>query len=71
MRPDIIKLLEEKQAEHADKNHSNIFFDPSPRIMEIKKQINKWGLLKSFCIAKENNKQNKKTTHRLGENIYK
>ena len=36
-----------------DINHSKIFYDPPPRVMEIK--INKWNLikLKSFCIAKE------------------
>ena len=30
-------------------------FDPAPREMEIKTQINKWDLmkLKSFCTAKE------------------
>ena len=29
--------------------------DPSPRVMEIKTEINKWDLikLKSFCTAKE------------------
>ena len=39
----------------SDINHSNIFFNPSPRIMEIKANINKWDLLKlkSFCKAKE------------------
>ena len=33
----------------------NIFFDPSPRIMEIKTKINKWDLFKlnHFCPAKE------------------
>ena len=38
-----------------DINHSKIFFDPSPRVMEIKTKINKWDLmkLKSFCTAKE------------------
>ena len=38
-----------------DINHSNILFDPPPRVMEIKTKINKWNLmkLKSFCIAKE------------------
>ena len=38
-----------------DINHSKIFFDPPPRVMEIKTKINKWDLMKlqSFCIAKE------------------
>ena len=38
-----------------DINYSNIFFDPSPSVMEIKTKINKWDLikLKSFCTAKE------------------
>ena len=43
-----------------DKNHSKIFFDPPPRVMEIKTKINKWDLMKleSFCTAKETiNKQ--------------
>ena len=41
--------------EHSDINHSKIFFDPPPRVMKIKTNINKWGLikLKSFCTAKE------------------
>ena len=36
-----------------DISHSNIFFDPPLRVMEIK--INKWDLmkLKNFCKAKE------------------
>ena len=39
----------------SDINHSNIFFRPSPRVMEIKTEINKWDLfkLKSFCTAKD------------------
>ena len=55
VRPDTIKLLEETQEEHSDINHSKIFFDPLPRVMEIKPKINKWDLmeLKSFCTAKE------------------
>ena len=56
MRLDTIKLLEENTGRMLfDINHSNIFFDPSPRIMEIKANINKWDLLKlkSFCKAKE------------------
>ena len=56
VRPDTIKLLEENIGRTLfDINHSKIFFDPPPRIMEIKTKINKWDLmkLKSFCIAKE------------------
>ena len=38
-----------------DLNHSNFFFDPSPRVMEIKTKINKWDLtkLESFCTERE------------------
>ena len=41
-------------------NHSNFFFDPSPRVMEIKTKINKWNLiiLKHFS-HKVNHKQMK------------
>ena len=49
-----------------DINHSNIFFDPPPRIKTIKTQINQWDLikLKSFYKAEEIIKKiNKKTTH--------
>ena len=52
VRPDIIKLLEEY---NNGISHSDIFFDPLPRVMKIKAKINKWDLikLKSFCTAKE------------------
>ena len=56
VRPDTIKLLEESMGITLyDINHSNIFFNPYPRIMKIKAKINKWDLLKlkSFCTAKE------------------
>ena len=51
-----IKLLEENIGRLLfDINHSKIFFDLSPRVMEIKTKINKWDLMKrqSFCTAKE------------------
>ena len=54
MRPETIKLLEENTGRTLDDiNQSKIFYDPPPRVMEIK--INKWDLikLKSFCSAKE------------------
>ena len=38
-----------------DINQSKILYDPSPRIMEIKTKVNKWGLikLKRLCTTKE------------------
>ena len=56
VRPDTLKLLEENIGRAlSDINHSNIFLNSSPRVMEIKPKINKWDLikLKSFCTAKE------------------
>ena len=55
-RPDTIKLLEENIGKTLfDINHSKIFFDLPPRVMEIKTKMNKCDLikLKSFCTAKE------------------
>jgi len=73
IRPDIIKLLQENMGRMLfDINHSNILFDPPPRIRSIKTNINQWDLikLKSFCTAKDTIKKktkNKKTTHRMGD----
>ena len=56
MRPETIKLLEENIGRTLDDiNQSKILYDPPPRVMEIKTQVNKWDLikLKSFCTAKE------------------
>ena len=56
VRPDTIKFLEKNIGRTPfDVNHSKIFFDPPPRVMEIKTKINKWDLMKSksFCKAKE------------------
>ena len=55
-RPETIKLLEEiigRALSHI--NHSKILYDPPPRVMEIKANINKWDLikLKNFCTAKK------------------
>ena len=44
-----------KHRQNTDINCSNVFLDPSPRVMEIKIKINKWDLIKltSFRTAKE------------------
>ena len=50
------KILEENIGRTLfDVNHSNIFLDLSPRVMEMKAKINEWNLikLKSFCTEKE------------------
>ena len=63
VRPDTIKLLEENIGRTLfDINHSKTFFDPHPRVMEIKTKINKWDLmkLKSFCTTKEATKKPKR-----------
>ena len=55
-RPETIIFLEENIGRTLDNiNQSKIFYDPPPRVTEIKTKVNKWDLikLKSFCTAKE------------------
>ena len=63
VRSDTIKLLEKNISRTlSDINHSNIFLEPSPRLMKIKTKISKWNLnkLKSFCTAKETTNKTKR-----------
>ena len=56
VRPETIKLLEENIGKIlSDINHSKIFYDPPPRVMEINAKINKLDLikLKIFCTTEE------------------
>ena len=55
VRPETIKLEENRGRTLSDTNHSKILYDPPPRVMDIKAKINKWDLikLKSFCTTKE------------------
>ena len=71
VRLDTIKLEENIGRTLSDINCSNIFFNLSPRVMEIK--INKWDLikLKSFCTTKETIKKMKRQPTVLGGNICK
>ena len=49
-----MKFLEESLGRTlSNMNHRDMFFNQSPRIMEIKTKINKWDLFKNFCTAKE------------------
>ena len=56
VKTETIKLLEENIGRTlSDINQSMIFYDPPPRVIEIKAKINKWDLikLKSFFTMKE------------------
>ena len=56
LKVDTIKLLEENiDRTLFDINHSNILYDPSPKVKEIKTKSSKQDLikLKSFCTAKK------------------
>ena len=68
VRTETIKLLEENVGRtFSDIHHSQILYDPPPRVMEIK--INKWDLikLKIFYTMKETISKVKRV-HRMGEN---
>ena len=74
VKPDTIKLFEGNIGRTLfDINHSKIFFEPPPRVMEIKTKRNKWDLMKlqKLLHSKGNHKQDEKTTLRMGENICK
>ena len=50
------KTLRGKHRENTQlHNQSKILYDPPPRVMEIKTEVNKWDLIKRkrFCTAKE------------------
>ena len=67
VRPETIKLLEEnidKTLSHI--NHSRILYDPPPRVMEIKSEINKWDLIKKLLHNEGNYKQGENTAFRMG-----
>ena len=66
VRTETIKLLEENVGRtFSDIHHSQILYDPPPRVMEIK--INKWDLIKLKIFYKETISKVKRV-HRMGEN---
>ena len=68
---DTVKVLEENIGRKiSDILHSSIFTAMSPRARDIKERINKWDpiKIKSFCMAKENY-YNKKKTNNMGKHI--
>ena len=71
-RPKTIKLLEENIGRTLDDiDQSKIFYDPPPKVMEIKTKINKWDLvkLKSFCTTKETTNNVKRQPSEWGKII--
>jgi len=70
VRLDSINLLEENiNRTFFHINHSSIFVDLPPRVMETRTKINKRDLikLKSFCTAKETINQTKRQPMEWGE----
>ena len=54
VRPDTIKILEENIGRTLnDINQSKILYDPSPRVKEIKTEINKWNLINLKAFAQQ------------------
>ena len=73
VRPDTIRHLEENIGRTLYFiNHRNVFFNSSPRVMEMKTKINKWDLikLKSFCTAKETINKMKQKDNTQNERKY-
>ena len=61
VRPETIKLLEENMSSTPfNINHSKIFYDALPTVMEIKAKVNKWEVLKHKCFRTA-----KQTTNRM------
>ena len=53
VRPETIEFLEENIGKTLSNiHHSRIFYDPPPRILEIKAKINKWDLIKLKLLAR-------------------
>ena len=72
IRQDTIKLLEDNIGRtFSDINLTNVFSGQSPKATEIKAKINQWDLIKLTSLhSKGNQKENRKTTYRMGENSF-
>ena len=54
VRPETIKLLEENIGRTLDDmNQSKIFYDPPPRVIEIKTKIDKWDIINLKASAQQ------------------
>ena len=52
-------------------SHNKILYDPPPRVMEIKRKINKWDLIKLKTFSQQRKPSARKTTYKRGEHICK
>ena len=54
VKPETIKLLEGNIGRTlSDINQSKVFYDPPPRVTEIKAKVNKWYLIKLKSFAQQ------------------
>ena len=68
------KTHREKHRQNSlDVNHSDIFFDPPPRLLKIKTKISKWDLIefKIFCTTKETINKTKRQPIEWEKNLCK
>ena len=67
LRPGSKKVLQENPGRILfDINHSNIFLDWAPSVMEIKTKINQWGLNKLKCVGTAKETINRKEQQSTG-----
>ena len=74
IRQDTIKLLEENIGKTlSDINSMNIFSGQSPKAIEMRAKMNPWEphQTEKLLHSKGNQKENKKTPYRMGENSFK
>ena len=73
-RPKCIKLLEDNIGENLDDlEYVNDFLDITPKVWSMKETIDIPDFIKiiKFLLCERQCQENDKTSHRLGENIYK
>jgi hypothetical protein len=72
-KPETLKLIEEKVGKSLEDMGTGVkFLNTTAMACAVRLRIDKWDLkkLQSFCKAKDTINKTKKTTKRLGKNLY-
>ena len=73
IKPETLKLIEEKVGKSLkDMGIGEKFLNRTAMACAVRSRIDKWDLMKlqSFCKAKDTVNKTKKTTNRLGKDLY-